>query len=67
MATDDAPRLGVVVEKHDCGATLGYNERYDAYFCASCNVWTEVPCKSLPGECPFGCEVRPEKPSEVLE
>lgn len=37
-------------------------KKYDSYYCAVCNVWTEGKCEDK--NCEF-CKERPEKPSEV--
>ena len=38
------------------------SERYDAYYCASCNIWLEGGCGDL--ECEF-CSNRPINPWDV--
>lgn len=47
---------------------VGYNERYDAYFCKTCDEWLEKPCSAEPNDphgCWHECSTRPAKPSEV--
>lgn len=45
-----------------CNKDLLYNEKYDAYFCKECDVWSEDACKDP--RC-FYCVGRPEKPSLI--
>ncbi|MCE4048833.1 MULTISPECIES: hypothetical protein [Bacillaceae] len=49
------------MEQHckKCQHNLVYYEDYDAYFCPSCNEWTEVKCEDP--NCSY-CPKRPEKP-----
>lgn len=42
-----------------CSNSLIYHDKYDAYFCAYCNFWTEDTCGN--SDCEF-CKDRPEKP-----
>jgi hypothetical protein len=42
-----------------CKSHLVYYEDYDAYFCPSCNIWTEVKCGDP--ECMY-CPNRPDTP-----
>ena len=42
-----------------CHNLLILYEKYDAYFCASCNEWKEDTCANP--NCEF-CKDRPEKP-----
>jgi len=44
--------------EHDCGGTVEYSERYDAYFCTKCRTWIEGRCRDP--EC-YYCKDRPEK------
>ena len=43
----------------NCDRCRIYHDRFDAYFCAECNVWLEGACTD-PG-CQY-CSNRPEKP-----
>lgn len=43
----------------DCGQEKSYNEQWDAYFCAKCEIWLEPMCKDK--DCDY-CVHRPEKP-----
>ena len=43
-----------------CKSRTDYNERYDSYFCKSCDLWNSTACKDP--KCEF-CTKRPEKPS----
>ena len=47
----------------DCRSEVIRNERYDAYFCETCDEWLEEIC-SDGCKCGF-CKDRPEKPSQV--
>lgn len=44
-----------------CRSLLGYSNRYDALFCASCDAWCEERCTDP--QCWAACSQRPEKPS----
>lgn len=45
-----------------CGVDTIRSERFDAYYCKGCDVWTEPKCgDSL---CEY-CGNRPDKPSEA--
>ena len=52
--------------KLDCGCSSSkdYSDDYDAYFCASCNVWLESGCKDP--DCIF-CKDRPNTPFPTLD
>ena len=41
-----------------------YSEKYDAYYCANCNIWLEGICKSK--SCSY-CMDRPIKPTGEAE
>jgi hypothetical protein len=43
-----------------CGTDEQYSERYDAYFCPTCDIWLNDACDNP--DCGF-CVSRPEKPS----
>lgn len=45
---------------HKCQCLIAYNEKWDAYFCAHCNIWLEKKCEDP--DCLFRCQQRPEKP-----
>lgn len=45
-----------------CGNRKELAERWDAYYCPSCNEWLEATCDDP--ECGF-CRNRPENPIEV--
>ena len=42
-----------------CSDRLVYSERYDAYLCPRCNVWTHPKCPD--SYCTF-CAARPDHP-----
>lgn len=42
-----------------CGANIAYSDKYDAFYCPSCNTWTEDRCSHK--ECEY-CAKRPETP-----
>ncbi|AYO31667.1 hypothetical protein D2962_14630 [Biomaibacter acetigenes] len=42
-----------------CNKFLIHYDRYDAFFCAFCNIWTEGKCSDP--SCQF-CRNRPERP-----
>ena len=44
---------------YSCKEDLSYSEKWDAYFCMHCNVWTEKAC--FDADC-FFCVGRPERP-----
>lgn len=44
----------------ECGSFLDYEEKWDAYFCDTCDNWQENKCLDV--KCWF-CVNRPEKPS----
>lgn len=46
-----------------CGADTVRNEQHDAYFCKTCNAWTEARCTDP--ACEF-CASRPMTPLEAL-
>jgi hypothetical protein len=54
------------IEKHcpDCNNLISYSEKYDAYFCPTCDEWLESKCSDP--ECIY-CPQRPEKPNEGTE
>jgi hypothetical protein len=43
-----------------CGAARIYHERYDAYFCHTCNYWLEGQCTHNTSDDP--CRGRPRRP-----
>jgi hypothetical protein len=45
-----------------CKNDFEYNERYDAYFCRTCDEWTEKKCDD--DKCWY-CVGRGEKPSNL--
>jgi hypothetical protein len=45
---------------HNCVHPRQYSQKYDAYFCAKCDVWVESRCGDP--DCEF-CRGRPDKPS----
>ena len=49
---------------HKCGHKVEYNEKYDAYYCPSCNVWLEGVCGM--DDCVY-CKDRPTKPVLQIE
>jgi predicted RNA-binding Zn-ribbon protein involved in translation (DUF1610 family) len=54
------------IEKHcpDCNNLVSYAEKYDAYYCPTCNEWLEQKCSDP--ECTF-CPNRPANPVEVTD
>lgn len=42
-----------------CNHFLIYNDKYDAFFCPQCNIWTEECCSDA--TCMY-CKERPAKP-----
>lgn len=42
-----------------CGSLIAYSDRYDAFYCPSCNTWLEDRCSHK--NCEY-CQKRPEKP-----
>lgn len=42
-----------------CNKAYNYNERYDSYYCGSCNFWTEKACSDP--KC-FYCSKRADSP-----
>lgn len=44
-----------------CGSKLLRDEKWDAYCCPKCDIWTEPGCGDP--NCYFNCNARPEKPS----
>ena len=46
------------------GHEVGYCERHDAYYCATCDAWLESKCADP--TCVF-CASRPQKPSQCVE
>ena len=42
-----------------CGEHASYSVRYDAYYCASCDIWLEPVCASP--LCTY-CAHRPDRP-----
>jgi len=44
-----------------CQIPKKYSEKYDAYYCESCNVWSEDICTDR--DCEF-CNNRPLTPNE---
>jgi len=47
------------VKCHSCHSTAIYQETFDAYFCAYCNLWLEKKCGDK--NCDY-CPNRPDKP-----
>ena len=47
-----------------CGERASYNVHYDAYYCASCDIWLEPVCTSP--LCAY-CAHRPDRPSDGIE
>jgi hypothetical protein len=45
---------------HNCVHPRKYSERYDAYYCPECDLWSEGRCGDP--DCDF-CNRRPERPS----
>lgn len=45
---------------NQCCSKKKYSEKWDAYYCPSCNVWLEAACKDP--ECRFDCKNRPPYP-----
>ena len=45
----------------DCLERFCYNERYDAYYCKTCNTWESSQCSDK--ECSY-CVNRPKLPTE---
>jgi hypothetical protein len=45
-----------------CSENRIYFEDYDAFFCASCNVWLESTCSDV--NCEY-CKIRPDKPLDL--
>jgi len=45
-----------------CGNIRQYDNVYDAYLCAHCNIWLEPKCSDT--ECEY-CHERPERPDNV--
>lgn len=45
-----------------CNAEASYSEKYDAYYCKSCNEWTEDICTDR--DCEY-CKNRPNRPKDV--
>ena len=43
-----------------CGIKASYNEKYDAYYCSTANIWLESSCVDF--NCGFCNPKRPEKP-----
>ena len=46
----------------ECGGATAHNEKYDVYFCAECDVYSEERCSDH--RCQF-CRNRPERPSRM--
>ena len=46
---------------HKCHSVVIYYDRYDAYFCAYCDIWLEKKCGDP--SCVY-CTKRPERPLE---
>jgi len=55
-----SPLASTSVCEHD---TMNYSDKYDAYYCATCDIWTEKKCKDI--TCEF-CATRPDKPSQII-
>lgn len=47
--------------EHTCNDTKSYSEKYDCYYCESCNNWLEDTCDDP--NCEF-CKDRPLTPKE---
>lgn len=45
-----------------CGTEPVRDDRWDAFYCPKCDVWTEPVCL-----CPLCDQKRPERPSEARE
>ena len=43
----------------NCERKIFYNNKYDAYYCKSCNIWLEPKCGDK--RCEF-CSIRPVSP-----
>lgn len=58
---DDHKVEGFVSDKHclKCDEKVIYSEKFDSYFCATCNVWLEDHCPD--NNCKY-CVNRPPKP-----
>ena len=65
LLIDDCILLHAYIPENDsvkcnsCQTTAIYNETFDAYFCAYCNIWLEKKCGDP--NCDY-CPKRPEKP-----
>lgn len=46
--------------KHNCKHPRSFSQRWDAYYCETCDAWTEGVCGDP--DCDF-CRGRPERPS----
>lgn len=46
----------------ECGGKTKRNEKYDVYFCAACDVYSEERCGDT--KC-FYCSRRPDRPSLI--
>lgn len=44
---------------YSCNEDLSYSEKWDAYFCKHCNIWSENRCTD---PICFFCQDRPERP-----
>lgn len=48
----------------NCFGMTKLNERYDAYYCEVCDMWTETVCEHK--DC-YYCKDRPAKPSDCIQ
>lgn len=46
----------------ECNSEIKYCNKYDSYYCESCNTWLESLCEEP--DCEY-CRHRPETPSQV--
>lgn len=53
---------------HECMTKLAYNERFDAFFCPTCDEWISAACGATDhSQCGYECWKRPSKPSEDID
>lgn len=45
-----------------CGEHKCYSDKYDAYYCKTCDEWLEQKCNDE--DCEF-CSIRPDKPGNI--
>lgn len=48
-----------------CSKDSQYSEKWDAYYCSSCNEWKSPKCKGEHKECNFNCKNRPKNPLDL--